>query len=273
MEQIGATSATSACKRTSRAWRRKPRACVGVPSRNLLLRSFGPCLEPLRGQLRPVWLRAGQVIYEPGDTVERIYFPISGLISARALLETGHQMECLLVGRTNALGAVAAVGFHSSLTRDVCLVESLAWSMSLADLHAAMRASPTVEAQLRRFSFGEMAYAVRVGVCNAMHDAEERIARWLLIAADLLGESEVRIAQEELSNVLGLQRSAVSPALQRLKAEKVVDLSRRRIEIVDPVALERRACECLGALRGNLRLHESPARARELRKGASPRGS
>jgi CRP-like cAMP-binding protein len=200
--------------------------------------------------LRPAWLRAGQVIHEPGDRVERIYFPTSGLISARALLETGHQMECLLVGRTNALGSVTAVSFHSSLTRDVCLIDSHAWTLSLADLHAVMWASPAVEAQLKRFSFGEMAYAVRVGVCNAMHSAEQRIARWLLIAAGLLHGSEVRLAQEELSKVLGLQRSAVNPALQKLKAEKLVELSRGCIEIIDPVGLEKRACECLGALRG-----------------------
>ena len=220
-----------------------------MPSRNLLLRSLGPALEQVRGRLSPTVLRAGQVIYEPGDSVDRIYFPISGLISARALMETGHQMECVLVGRTSALGAVTAGGFHNSLTRDVCLIESHAWSMSLSDLHAAMRTVSEVEQQLKRFSFGQMAYAVRSGVCNALHTAEQRVARWLLIAADLLDGPEVRIAQEELSNVLGLQRSAVNPILQKLRAEAVLDLSRSRIAIINPGALERRACECLGALR------------------------
>lgn len=220
-----------------------------MPSRNQLLRSLGPGLEEVKGRLSPAMLRAGQVIYEPGDKVERIYFPTSGLLSARALLETGHQMECVLVGRTSALGAVAAVGFHSSLTRDICLIDSHVWTMSLPDLHAAMRACPTVEAQLRRFSFGQMAYAVRVGVCNAMHAAEQRIARWLLVAADLLPAPEVRLAQEELSNALGLQRTAVNPILQRLKAEAIIDLSRGRIAIVDRDALEHRACECIRSLR------------------------
>ena len=215
-----------------------------MPSRNLLLQSLGPALEQIRGRLSPAALKAGQVIYEPGERVERVYFPTSGLISARGLLESGHQMECVLVGRTNALGAVAALGFHSSLTRDVCLVESHAWTMSLADLQAAARSTPGIEQQLKRYSFGQMAYAVRAGVCNAMHTAEQRIARWLLIAADLLHESEVRLGQEELSNVLGLQRSAVNPSLQKLKAERLIDLSRGRIVIANPTALRRRACEC-----------------------------
>ena len=220
-----------------------------MPSRNLLLRSLGPALEQIRHRLAPVTLHAGQVLYAPGEKVERIYFPTSGLISARALLETGHQMECVVVGRTNALGAVAAVGFQTSLTHDVCLMETQALTMSLADLNAAMRAAPAIEQQLKRFSFGQMAYAVRAGVCNAMHTAEQRIARWLLIAAEMLHEPEIRLGQEELSNVLGLQRSAVNPTLQKMKAERLIELSRGRIAIANPVALQRRACECHSPLR------------------------
>lgn len=189
-------------------------------------------------------LRAGDVIYEPGERVERVYFPTSGLISARGLLESGHQVECVLVGRTSALGAVAAVGFHTALTRDVCLIDCHAWTMSLSDLNTAMRLVPAIEQQLKRFSFGQMAYAVRSGICNSMHSAEQRIARWLLIASGLLHETEIRLGQEELSNLLGLQRSAVNPTLQKLKAERLIDLARGRIVITNPAALQRRACEC-----------------------------
>ena len=213
--------------------------------RNLLLRSFGPGLEQIRERLSPVVLKAGQVIYEPGERVERVYFPTSGLISARGLLESGHQMECVLVGRTNALGAVAVMGFlQSALTRDVCRVDARVWTMSVSDLRAAPRSVPAIEQQLKRFCFGQMAYAVRAGVCNAMHTAEQRIARWLLIAAGLLHEAEIKLGQEELSNVLGLQRSAVNPTLQKLKAEQLIDLSRGRIVVANPQALRRRACEC-----------------------------
>jgi CRP-like cAMP-binding protein len=241
-----------------------------LPSRNFLLRSFGPALEQIRPKLSSIPLRAGQVIYEPGDRVERIYFPVSGLISARALLESGHQMECSLVGRTNALGAVAAVGFHSALTRDACIVDGQAWVLSLNDLHAAMRSIPRVEAQMRLFSYTQMAYAVRVGVCNALHTAEQRIARWLLIASDLLGAPEIRLAQEELSNILGLQRSAVSPSLQRLKAEGLIELSRGRVAVANARALERRACECHRALRDVIAVDPSDAGAPREVLAAAP---
>ena len=228
-----------------------------MPTRNLMLRSFGPGLEELKGRLSAVTLRAGQSLCEPGDHVERVFFPTSGLISARALLETGHQMECLPIGYTSAMGAVAAIGFIAPLTRNLCVVDGHAWTVSLPDLQAAMREVPIIEAQVRRFVYSQIAYLVQAGVCNAMHAAEQRIARWLLIAADLLDAPEVRLAQEELSNVLGLQRSAVSPILQRLRADGLIDLARGRIAIVDPQRLERRACECLRPLRRHMGLHQA----------------
>ena len=194
------------------------------------------------------------MLHTPGEKLEQIYFPISGLVSARALLETGHQMECVAVGRTSAVGAVTAIGCELSLTHNVCMIESHGWTISASDLNAAMRASPLIEQQLKRVSLSQMSYAVLIGICNAMHTAEQRIARWLLIASHMLHTPEIRIAQEELSNVLGLQRSAVNPMLQKLKGERLIELSRGRIAIVDPLALVRRTCECHGQLCQTLQL-------------------
>jgi hypothetical protein len=163
-------------------------------------------------------------------------------------------MECVLVGRTGALGAVAAIGFHSALTRDVCLFDAHAWSISLAQLEAAMKRSAAIEHQIKRFCYAQMAYAVRVGVCGTMHTAEQRLARWLLGAAELLREAEIRLPQDELANILGLQRSIVNPGLQKLKNEGLIDLGRGRLTIRDATGLRRRACECHDLLVRALRL-------------------
>lgn len=215
-----------------------------MPSRNLLLRSLGLALEHIAPRLTPVSLAVGQVIHQPGRRIDRVWFPVSGLISARTLLESGHELECVLIGRTNALGALAAVGQSAALTHDVCIVPGQAWTLSLPDLEWAIRTIPGVDAQFRQFAYGQMAYALRSGVCNAMHGAEQRIARWLLLAATLTERIEVRLGQEELAHILGLQRSAVNPTLQRLKSDGLLEVSRGRIAIRDRAGLKRRACEC-----------------------------
>jgi CRP-like cAMP-binding protein len=208
----------------------------------------------LKPRLAPVALTAGQVLSEPGERVERAYFPVSGLISARGALEDGRQMECVLIGRTNALGAVAASAYEVSLTRDICIISGHAWTVRLPELRAATRMVPGLGQQLERYAFAQMAYAVKAGLCNAMHPVEQRIARWLLAASELLGSQEIPIAQEELSNCLGVQRSAVNPALRRLQAEGLLDLARGRIRLANVAALTRRACECDGPIRRILEL-------------------
>lgn len=178
-----------------------------------------------------------------------MYFPTHGLISSRAVLESGHEIECALVGKTNGLGILAALGFDHGSAHFVCLTDGHAWTIELPHLVAAMQMSPVLERQLNLFCIAQMGYGVHVGVCNAMHSGEQRLARWLVNAADLLGDREIRVRQEELATVLGLQRSAVNPALQRLKTEGLIDVSRGRILIVDADRLSRRACECRPALR------------------------
>jgi len=165
------------------------------------------------------------------------------------VLQDGREIECALIGRTNALGTVAALGFARAPTRFICLTDGHAWKIALPHLVAAIRGAPLIERQLKLFCFAEMGYAIHVGVCNAMHSAEQRLARWLTIAADLLGHPEVRLPQEELASGLGLQRSAVNLILQRLKSEGLVDIARSRIHILDADRLSRRACECRLQLR------------------------
>ena len=230
-----------------------------MPSRNLFLRSLGPHLEALKPHLRSASYLPGEVLSEPGQTRERVIFPISGLISMRAVLESGHELEVGLIGRNNASGAPAAFGTGVALLRSVCLTHVHAWHIPLARLQMAMRSTSAIDAQVKRFGEAQILYMIQVGVCNAMHPLEQRFARWVSIAADLLDGPDIQAAQEELAKVFGVQRSALNLVLQRLKAESLLDLGRRRLLIRDPVRLQNRACECTRSLRRAMRVEPSPA--------------
>lgn len=229
-----------------------------MPSRNLLLRSLGSAVQHLSPYMRPVTLRAGEVLNEPFERVEKVYFPVRGLISVRAVLPTGHELECALVSHTNALGGVSAINSDLSMSRDICLTEVDAWTINLHRLRIVMAENREVEQQVRRFSFAQLGYALQMGVCNSMHKSEARLARWLSTAVDLLGHTEIKMAQEELGKVLGVQRSALNPLLQRFRADGLIDLTRGRIEIRDRERLERRACDCRSYLRRAAELDATP---------------
>ena len=220
-----------------------------MPSRNLLLRSFGEGQAALKAHLTPVAFRAGQILAEPGERFDRVFFPVSGLISARLDFESGHELECGLIGWTNALGVIPALGQGVSLTRVVCLTDLHAWKLESTHLRQAMRANSQVDEAMQRFAGAQVAYAVRVGACNTMHRVDERLARWLTIASDLLSKPEIPRAQEELAKALGVQRTALNPALQKLKSEGMLEVGRGWVRILQPDRLRQRSCECTEPLR------------------------
>ena len=212
------------------------------------MRSLGADLELIRHQLTPETLRAGQVLNEPGEEIELVRFPTSGLASSFVVFETGDHVECLLAGRNGAVGALAAMQFTSALARDVCLVDGHAWSIPVAQLQVAMAASPRLQATITRCCEMQMSYAIRVGACNSLHRAEQRMARWLTAAADLLGQTEIRLPQDAFAGILQLQRSSISPVLQRFRTDRLISLARGRLQILDYPGLRKRACECQAAL-------------------------
>ncbi|MDB5447376.1 MAG: Crp/Fnr family transcriptional regulator [Phenylobacterium sp.] len=224
-----------------------------LPSRNLLLRSLGSDLDLIKHQLFPETLHAGQVLNEPGEEIEQVRFLTGGLASSFVVFETGDHVECLLVGRNGAVGAMAALGFTTALARNVCLFDGHAWSIRICQLQAAMAGSPRLRATMTRCCELQMSYAIRVGACNTLHRAEQRIARWLTAAADLLGQTEIRLPQDAFAGILRLQRSSISPVLGRFQTDGLISISRGRLQILDYAGLRRRGCECQSALEHALR--------------------
>ena len=210
-------------------------------------------MDDLKNHLVPSSFAPGQVVSAPGDRADRVYFPVSGLVSAFALFETGQQVECVLIGRSGAIGALAALGMSRGLTLNVSHFHTHAWSIAAETLHQMCLRSPGVAEALTRACEAQIGYGVRVGACNAVHNVEQRLARWLLCASALLEDREIQLPQEAFAQVLGAQRSTVNPLLQRFQAEGMIKLKRANVEVVDHARLQRRACECYRTLSATLR--------------------
>lgn len=84
-------------------------------------------------------LSAGDVLWEPGDVVQYAYFPHSGMISLLAVLRDGSALETATVGREAAVGLMAGLGEHITLTRAVVQTPLLASRMKSIRLRAFCR--------------------------------------------------------------------------------------------------------------------------------------
>jgi CRP-like cAMP-binding protein len=215
---------------------------------NGFLASFGPDVALIRPHLRQVTLRAGQVLSEPGDRIRKVYFLHEGVVSKMMVFEDGAEIECALVGREGAVGAMSALGMRTAVTRDICHMSVSALVIDAVQLSEAARLSDTIHSALDRYCAWKMTYAIRNGACNARHPVEQRLCRWLLTCSDVLEEPEIRLPQDVFAKMLGVQRTSVNPILQRLRGERLIDLGRSRLTLTDRAGLMARACECYEAM-------------------------
>ncbi len=89
----------------------------------------------------------------------------------------------------------------------------------------------------------------QAAACNLRHPVDERMARWLLMTQDRVGQSDVPLTHEFLASMLGVQRPTVSVVTRTLQTAGLIRQRRRMITIVDRAGLEESACECYGAIR------------------------
>jgi len=82
-------------------------------STSALANSPNHCLGPLPAEIAEKLnshLKAvDTVLYRPNETIERIYFPYSGIVSFVVGLTTGELVEAGVVGRNSAVGITAVL--------------------------------------------------------------------------------------------------------------------------------------------------------------------
>ena len=83
-------------------------------------------------------------------------------------------------------------------------------------------------------------------VCNAQSRLDIRLARWLLMAHDRIGDDTLPLTHEFLSLMLGVRRPGVTDALYALRKLGLISYQRGQITVRDRKGMERTAGEAYG---------------------------
>jgi CRP-like cAMP-binding protein len=218
---------------------------AGAPETSLLLSGLAETDRPL---LTLVALEEEQVLYEAGERIEHIYFPVRGAVSLtrtqdRRVVEVG------TIGREGVVGSSVLLLTPLSASRTFVQFGGEAQRMRTADLLEAVTGNPVLARLLLRYVhafYDEVSQSV---VCNRVHTVEERCARWLLITHDRLGLDVLPIKQRFLAYMLGVHRPAATLAVANLQRAKLISTTRGQITIRDRDGLEAAACGCYAATR------------------------
>jgi CRP-like cAMP-binding protein len=198
--------------------------------------------------LAQVDLERGRLLYDPGDRVDTIYFPLDGVISLMTLMENGAAIESATIGREGALGLMSAVSPRQSLSRAIVQTPAKALRISAAQMHEAWEKSPRIRDLIDRHNEALFGHAIQSVACNALHSVEARFCRWLLTCHDRISTDTVALTQEFLADMLGVQRTTVTAVARSLQEKGAIRYRRGVVDIIDRPALEALTCECYGVI-------------------------
>jgi CRP-like cAMP-binding protein len=200
--------------------------------------------QRLQANLEPVNLEFASVLYEPGKAIDYVYFPTDCLISLLTTVDKRRSLEVGMVGNEGMAGMPFILGIGVSGVRAIVQGEGSALRMASAPFRLEFDRNKSLQDALYRYTYALMAQISQTAACNRFHEAEARLARWLLMTRDRVGSDEFKLTHGFLAHMLGLRREGVTEAASALKRRKLIDYSRGKIKILDVHALKKSSCSC-----------------------------
>ena len=195
-----------------------------------------------------VTLTYGDVLSEPGDHIQYVYFPSTGLISLLTPLEGHLSVEVGMVGQEGMAGMSLVLGIDISPVRVLVQGSGSALRMKTAAFRRELKRNPVLQRELNQYLYVFMAQVVQTAACNRHHVLDERLARWLLMTHDRIQANQFLLTQEFLAHMLGVRRVGVSKAAMLLQKKHLISYTRSHISILDRKGLERASCRCYEAV-------------------------
>jgi CRP-like cAMP-binding protein len=226
-----------------------------LPIPNLFLASLSEDdFEALQPHLEKVPLPLRLILHEMGSPIEHCYFTDGGMTSLLIRLEDGASIEAGVVGKEGFAGGAALMGLEDSAPcTSMIQMPGVGLRIAAGVLREEMLRRPGLLDRVLRFTQVLNAQISHTAACNAHHNLQERLARWLLMAHDRAESDTLPLTQEFVSMMLAVRRPGVTVAARSLQVTGAIEYERGRITVLDRERLEEASCECYGIVRGHYR--------------------
>ncbi len=215
-----------------------------------------------RALLEAVEMPLGQVLYEPGVTLDYVYFPTSAIVSLLYVMENGASAEIAMVGHEGVVGVSLFMGGDSTPGRAVVQRAGQGYRLPAQVIKDEFnRAGPMLHLLLR-YTQALITQMSQIAVCNRHHSVDQQLCRWLLQSLDRSPNNELMMTQELIANMLGVRREGVTETAVKLQQAGFIRYARGHISVLNRNGLERRTCECYGVVKREYeRLLPTPVRS------------
>jgi CRP-like cAMP-binding protein len=200
--------------------------------------------ERIHPYLDLVRLPLGSIIPDPHSRAPFAYFPVAGIVTPVCLMQDGAASALAIMGNEGMVGASLIMGGNRSCDTAQMQTNVLAYRLGANRLRHEFEHSSCFKTLLLRYTHSLFMQMAQTAACNRYHSIEQQLCRWLLLMLDRTPSKQLIMTHAMLARMLGVRREGVSAAARNLQNAGVIRYHRGHITAVDPLELQRRACEC-----------------------------
>lgn len=198
----------------------------------------------LQPDLETVSLCSKQVLFEPKEQINYVYFPINSLVSLLTVMADSTVAEVGVVGSEGMVGLPVFLGTDITPFRAIVQIPGEAIRMRADVFRQAVNQISLFSSWIQRYINALIIQISQTSACNSHHTVEQRCCRWLLLMHDTAKSDEFLITQEFLSQMLSVRRASVTEVAGRLQKAGLIRYGRGEMSILDRRGLETASCEC-----------------------------
>jgi CRP-like cAMP-binding protein len=218
---------------------------AGRPVSNAILLSIPEEeFDMIRPHLQFVALPQRLSLQEANRKLDDAYFLNRGMVSLVFTTQKGESVEVGVVGNEGFTPVPVVAGLRRSPHRAVMQIEGEGFKVNVSELQTVLVSCPALHRMLNRYAAVHGLQVAQTAGCNRLHDTQQRLSRWLLLAQDRVGSGLLRITHDFLAMMLGTDRPSVSLAAGGLQKKRIIEYTRGSVRILNRKKLESSACEC-----------------------------
>lgn len=215
------------------------------PIHNRLLSLLPPAeMAVIAPHLKLAEFTPATLLARAGDIVHTCYFPNNGMVSLLCVTEQGRSVEAGFTGFEGMIGLSVLFG-NKEMPYDALVQSPISgFAVEASIVHRLFKQGGVFHDAVLRFSYVVLKQMSQTCVCNHFHTIEARLCRWLTVMCERSNNRHLKLTQEFLAHMLGVQRTSIGPIANSLQANGAIRYARGRVEIIDLDRVRANACDC-----------------------------
>jgi len=216
-----------------------------TPQKNHLLAALSEATqERLFRLMELVILPQGKILYDTGEIISHVYFPVDSIISLLHVMGNGGSAEVSVIGNEGLAGIHLIMGVESTISRAVVQSTGQAYRMSGKLLQDEFYRHGELQMLILRYAQALIIQISNTSLCYRYHSVPQQLCRSLLLSLDRLPENRLAMTQKQIADNLGVRREGIAEAAATLRRLGVIEYRRGDITVLNRQMLEELSCEC-----------------------------